>query len=195
MSEAAVNAGAPGWFGKMPALGDFASRRLPPAFVDGWDGWLQRELPRSRAALGERWLGDFLVAPIRRYWIAPGVLGAGAWAGIWMPSVDAVGRHYPFTVAAACDAPDAWPLARTAASWFDALDMAARQVLDPACEIDVFERSLAALPMPKGAAAVRSASGHGSHWWCEGARSPAQLRQEPGLPAGDAFDALLQPCA
>ena len=44
---------AAGWFGKMPALGDFASRRLPPAWIEAWDGWLQRELVRSRTALGD----------------------------------------------------------------------------------------------------------------------------------------------
>lgn len=195
MSEAAVNAGVPGWFGKMPSLGDFASRRLPPAFIDGWDAWLQRELARSRAAWGERWLAAFLVAPIRRYWVAPGVLGAGGWAGVWMPSVDAVGRHFPFTIAVPCGAPAPWPLARDAAAWFGALDVAARQVLDPACGVEPFERSLAALPAlatPQGAAL--SASAAGSAWWCEGVQTSTQLATSAGLPAGAAFDALLQPC-
>ena len=206
MSEAAVMPAAPGWFGKMPALGDFASRRLPPAFVDGWHDWLQRELARSRATLGEQWLDAFLVAPLRRYWIAPGVLGAGGWAGVWMPSVDAVGRHFPFTLAAACSAPGARPLARDAAAWFDALDAAARQVLDPDCRIDAFEQSLSALAPPGFAVAASALAAPGfaaaasavaapcSQWWCEGAASPAQLVQLPGLPAGDAFDALLRPC-
>lgn len=195
MSEAAVNRAVPGWFGKMPSLGDFASRRLPQDFIDGWDAWLQRELARSRAALGEHWLAAFLVAPIRRYWVSPGVLGAGGWVGVWMPSVDAVGRHFPFTIAAPCAAPAAWPLARDAAAWFDALDMAARQVLDPACLIDTFEQSLAALPAlaaPQGTAP--SASAAGSAWWCEGVQTSMQLATSPGLPAGAVFDALLQPC-
>ena len=36
MSEATLNP-APGWFGKLPHLGDFASRRLPDTFVRGRD--------------------------------------------------------------------------------------------------------------------------------------------------------------
>ena len=27
----------PGWYGKIPSLGDFASRRLPQSFVAAWD--------------------------------------------------------------------------------------------------------------------------------------------------------------
>jgi type VI secretion system protein ImpM len=194
MSKAALNPAVPGWFGKMPSLGDFASRRLPPAFIDGWDGWLQREIARSRAAMGERWLARFLVAPIRRFWIAPGVLGAGGWAGVWMPSVDAVGRHFPFTIAAPCNAGDAWPLARDAADWFNALDATARQVLDPECRIDAFEQSLAALPALALTPATPSTPPGGSRWWCEGVQASAQLAHAPGLPAGAEFDALLQPC-
>ncbi|MFO1217345.1 MAG: type VI secretion system-associated protein TagF [Burkholderiaceae bacterium] len=191
-----MNALVPGWFGKLPALGDYASRRLPPVFVDGWDAWLQRELARSRAALGERWLDAFLVAPVRRYWLAPGLLGPRAWAGVWMPSVDAVGRHYPLTIAAPCRCADAWLLARDAAAWFDALDAAARQALDPACNIDAFERVLAGVPaMPAlPADASARAAGRGSRWWCAGVAQASALMPAVSLPAGGVFDALLQPC-
>ena len=41
MSAAVVTGtGVPGWFGKLPGLGDFASRRLPDTFVAAWDRWL-----------------------------------------------------------------------------------------------------------------------------------------------------------
>src|SRR6185295_13380063 len=97
MSEAAV--APPGWYGKLPNLGDFASRRLPPSFVDGWDAFLQRGLVAARDEWGPGWLDRYLVAPILRFWLGPGVLGDGAWAGLVMPSVDRVGRHFPLTVA------------------------------------------------------------------------------------------------
>ena len=71
MSEATLNSAAPGWFGKLPHLGDFASRRLPPSFVRPWDRWLQRGLASARSELGERWLDLYLVAPILRFWLAP----------------------------------------------------------------------------------------------------------------------------
>ena len=88
MNVAAV---VPGWFGKLPSLGDFASRRLPDAFVQPWDRWLQRGMLAARAELGEqRWLDVYLVAPVLRFWLAPGLLGSEGWAGLMMPSVDRI---------------------------------------------------------------------------------------------------------
>ena len=34
-----------GWYGKLPASGDFATRRLPPSFIEPWDAWLNAMLP------------------------------------------------------------------------------------------------------------------------------------------------------
>jgi hypothetical protein len=110
-----------------------------------------------------------------------------------MPSVDAVGRHYPFTVAMPCAAAGAWPFARDAAAWFDAVDAAARLVLDPHDGVEALERALSTLP---SMAPVPGPSGanQGSAWWCAGADQPSALAHLPGLPAGDAFDRLLSPC-
>lgn len=95
----------PGWYGKLPALGDFASRRLAPDFIEFWDGWLAdgmqalREQGEQKAA---GWLDAYLVSPTWRFVLTPGCLpgslGERAWAGVLMPSVDRVGRYYPFTL-------------------------------------------------------------------------------------------------
>ena len=41
-----------GFFGKLPARGDFVRAGLPRDFVDPWDAWLQRVLAGSRDAAG-----------------------------------------------------------------------------------------------------------------------------------------------
>ena len=202
MSEETVNPDRlPGWFGKMPSLGDFASRRLPPMFVNGWDAWLQHEMVRSRAALGGGWLDAFLVAPVRRFWLAPGLLGTPAWVGVWMPSVDRVGRHFPFAIASAIDGGlDGRTVAATDAPWFDAVEAAARSVLDPQCEVDDLEQTLLALPPwsallgPSAGPPPRRRPPPVSLWWCAGAGDVASCLVCPGLPAGEHFDRLLQPC-
>src|ERR1043165_7880768 len=51
-----------GWYGKMPCLGDFASRRLTPDFITPWDAWLQRSIATSRQQLGEQWLEIYLTS-------------------------------------------------------------------------------------------------------------------------------------
>ena len=50
----------PGWYGKLPALGDFASRRLPPEFVEPWDRWLAAGLAAWREHDAD-WLDAFSV--------------------------------------------------------------------------------------------------------------------------------------
>ena len=92
-----------GWYGKLPCLGDFASRRLPPDFIARWDGWLQRCDRDQRAQLGER--GSTPTSPAR----CGASHGPSAWrrfraattralcAALLMPSVDRVGRYFPLT--------------------------------------------------------------------------------------------------
>lgn len=88
-----------GLFGKIPAEGDFVSRRLPWEFMSAWDAWLQAGLAASHECLGSRWLDAYLTAPVWRFQLHPGVAGAQAWLGVCFPSVDRVGRHFPLTVA------------------------------------------------------------------------------------------------
>jgi type VI secretion system protein ImpM len=208
MPEAPVT--APGWFGKLPALGDFASRRLPAGFVAAWDEWLQRGLLASREQLGAAWLGVYLVAPMRRFWLAPGLLDERAWAGLMMPSVDRVGRHFPLTVA--------WPLASlaqalAASERYTALDAALRRVLDVQAPVEGFERALLALPALDGATAVDAAdqvlasrvlaagqdgASPRSAWWCGEALRDDEFLAFAGLPPAAAFAQLLAdpaPCS
>ena len=93
------------WFGKLPFLGDFASRRLPESFIRPWDEWLQPGLAAARDATGERWLDLYLTFPVWRFVMPAGLLGDANWIGVLLPSVDRVGRCFPLTI---CE-----PLART----------------------------------------------------------------------------------
>lgn len=100
--------GPPGWHGKLPSLGDFASRRLPHDFIEAWDGWLAAGLAALRQSAADRWLEGYLASPIWRFLVMPGTLplpsGAQGWTGVLMPSVDRAGRYFPFTVARALQA-------------------------------------------------------------------------------------------
>jgi type VI secretion system protein ImpM len=199
MSEALVN-GAPGWFGKMPGAGDFASRRLPDSFVRGWDDWLQNGLVASRDALGASWLEHYLVAPVLRFWVAPGVLDASAWAGVVMPSVDRVGRHFPLTIAQPSGALDG---ALAAREWYRAIDAIARRVLHVDATIEALENELAgavAAEVPVAADLTRLArrlqqqvepARHCSVWWCDDASARSHFLCFDGLPPADAFVSAL----
>ncbi|WGS86509.1 type VI secretion system-associated protein TagF [Methylomonas sp. UP202] len=134
-----------GFFGKVPALGDFVSRRLPRQFIDPWDQWLQGSLRASQEMLGDQWLSLFLVSPIWRFTLSPGLCGPSAWAGVMMPSVDRVGRYYPLTLAQAVDANAVSAMFLPESDWFSRLEEAALAGLAEQFDLDGFDREILAI--------------------------------------------------
>jgi type VI secretion system ImpM family protein len=198
-STAAAIVGAAGWYGKLPGLGDFATRRLPPRFVERWDRWLQsglRDMPHARRASD----GEF--APVRRFWLSAGVAGTVAWAGLLMPSTDRAGRRFPLTVAQPMPT-----LAQSLAAraWLSSVVAAMRFTQGNAHTLDDFEECLSALPPPLPKPAPRAdellaaevlqtlaAEGACSVWWCHGATTAPDFLVFDGLPAPSALASLLE---
>jgi len=112
-----------GFFGKLPCNGDFIERRVPQAFLEVWDPWLQQCVHASRQSLQDAWLPSYLTSPLWRFVLSESVCGSGAYAGLLAPSVDRVGRHFPLTIVTQIDVA-VCPLqfATHRASWFDALE-------------------------------------------------------------------------
>jgi len=139
----ADEAALPGWYGKMPNLGDFASRRLPSRFIVLWDDWLQRSLTESRALMGESWLATYLTSPLWRFLLMPGVCGDRCWAGVLMPSVDRVGRHFPLSLALELSMPpsDAAHL-QVLSVWLESLETIALATLDMNYTAEDLDRAL-----------------------------------------------------
>ncbi|MBL0283850.1 MAG: type VI secretion system-associated protein TagF [Zoogloea sp.] len=177
---------AAGWYGKLPVLGDFAQRRLPHDFVVPWDAWLQRGVAGSQAALGNGWLDTYLTAHVWHFVLMPGVLGNHGWAGVWTPSVDRVGRYFPFTLAAPLPAGQALGASAPAlGAWLKQLEEAARLALQLEHDIEQLEGALASLGPPPASHPPTSA--------LEGVGARFARREElidlTSLP-GDCLDAL-----
>lgn len=85
--------------GKIPSRGDFLAQGLAAGFVDSWNEWLQAVMAVSREQLGRQWLESYLISPVWHFALSAGVCGNDAVMGCLMPSVDQVGRHFPFTLA------------------------------------------------------------------------------------------------
>ncbi len=81
-------------------VGDFVSRRLPASFVLLGRMAASRLCLPAETELGAEWLETYLTSPIWRFALSGGVCGDRACAGIFMPSVDKVGRYFPLTLAA-----------------------------------------------------------------------------------------------
>lgn len=121
-------AGLVGWYGKLPSLGDFGSRRLPYEFIEPWDRWLSTGLAKLQGDPG--WLERYLASPTWRFLLMPDVVGPRTWCGILMPSVDVVGRYYPLTLATALESPPSEVDAPLQWAWLKQLEQVALSALD-----------------------------------------------------------------
>lgn len=149
-----------GFYGKLPARGDFIRAGLPREFTDPWDEWLQAVIADSRSMMGPAWLPAYLESPIWRFALPPGMCGSLAVLGLMLPSVDKAGRYFPLTFAAlrpdsiAVSAGEAW-LQRCEAAGLSALEQ------------DTTPQDIAAMigspDLPDDAARTGEAV-----WWSEG---------------------------
>ena len=193
--SAASPAAVAGFFGKLPARGDFVRNGLPGSFVDPWDGWLRLVLAGSREILGPEWLPAWLEAPVWRFALAPRLCGGAAALGVMLPSVDRGGRYFPLTFATLLPADaggtpaaaEAWPDDDGATGvWLERLEAAGRAALENALGPDQLAALLPA--PPRGAAAPDT----GSLWWTSGApRVAAARRRFPALPDASGFAGML----
>jgi type VI secretion system protein ImpM len=152
-----------GYYGKLPAVGDFVCARLPEAFVEPWHLAMQ--------ALGQpASLATADTASIWNFICAPGLLGVAGWAGVMGPSRDRVGRGFPLALA--------WPLdggpvkvSAAAALLREAVEHAwPPQRLRQACD------ALAQVTAQVGPS-PDIVPGHGGSLWWNSAQTPAT----PGL--------------
>lgn len=146
-------AAIPGWYGKLPSLGDFAARRLSDAFVAPWDAWLAQRVAETQLALGDEWLALYLTCPVWRFFAMPGAIAptlGACWTGVVMASVDRVGRHFPLTIAASLPAaPSTGDEVAALWQWLSAIEGVALAALDFDHSIERLDAQLATLPVPQ----------------------------------------------
>ncbi len=126
-----------GFFGKLPAHGDFISRHLPSSFISVWDEWLQLSVAGSRGLQGDAWLDNYLTSPIWRFALQSGAVNESAWVGILVPSVDSVGRYFPLTIALSVSSTaNLFEYMTCNAAVFEALEAAALSTLQEQLDAD-----------------------------------------------------------
>lgn len=162
MSGAAVTGSqadspAIGFFGKIPSRGDFLCVGLSLGFIQAWDGWLQGVLADVQRTLGEGWAEVWRVAPVWRFALPSGQCGHHPVLGLWMPSIDRVGRSFPLTIAAeGADHGDAF---------LDAVERIGREAISYDLGPEAVMDRLRQAPLPSTAP---DPGGQGARWWSDG---------------------------
>ena len=197
---------APGYFGKLPARGDFLSRRVPPSIAPAWEAWLQ-ELTATVRETGERgWQDAWLTAPLWHFVLGRNLASPHGAAGVLVASADRVGRLFPFTLIGAAlpggeqDGAD-W----SGQNWARRAEGLAIAALDESFDPATLDGSLAALgppppapgpnrpcgvwplvldgdwpdpgdPLAEDEAAQPGPGPDQSEWWCRGSDRIAPVR-------------------
>jgi type VI secretion system protein ImpM len=184
-----------GFCGKIPSRGDFVRAGLPRAFIEPWDRWMERMIAANRAALGDRWLPAWLEAPVWRFALKPGICGPEAAIGLWMPSVDRIGRYYPLTVTAVTGDVDHCTLVREASGFLDAAERAGRDALENRLHPDELAARLIAAasapPVDPGIDLACAGQGGGLWWTKGGSRMHARVLVSRVLPDENTFIAMM----
>jgi len=84
-------------FGKLLAKRDFIAVNMPREVLLPWERWLQSGVASAKNELQSGWLKAYLEAPLWRFWLGSDICGIPV-KGVFMSSMDGVGRHFPLTV-------------------------------------------------------------------------------------------------
>ncbi|MDM0109038.1 type VI secretion system-associated protein TagF [Variovorax sp. J22R24] len=199
-SSPVVSDAAPGWFGKLPGMADFAHRRLPDDFRDAWERWLRHGLARLRVT-HQDWTERYLEAPIWCFVLGNGVIGGPSWVGVMMPSVDGEGRCFPFTLTQELVAPRSELKGEALADvrqWWGVAIQAAREGLDRNLDAIAFEvllhqlfanQAVRVADQDSGAALALPVVGQ-SLWFTDPRAEGGLGMASQALPQDDQFEAL-----
>ncbi len=178
-----------GLFGKLIAKRDFIAVNIPREVLLGWEAWMQSSIAASKHDLGQAWLKAYLEAPLWRFWLGEGICGVQV-MGVFMSSMDGVGRHFPLTVFTFAGPGQGFAVPADGAdpSWYEEAEDFLLSTLDAGEDYDLVLAGLAGLR--EGPACA-----HGTPGKPLLARHGALIAfgPEPPCEAGDGADAALVP--
>lgn len=149
-----------GWYGKIPASGDFVHRRLPRELIAWWDRWLQLGLAALKQAPDDSAVRSFSSAPIWNFAIPAGPSGRGAQLGCLAPSRDRVGRVYPLCVIMPVAEDDYHSSILDGSSdYYRKIGASILTAVRHGCATEQFDRELQTIPIPGVVQPVARSSG------------------------------------
>jgi len=148
----------------------------------------------SRSEMNQTWLPAWLEAPVWRFALPAGMCGPDAIIGLWMPSVDRVGRYFPLMIAATRADDDPRLLAASGAAFLQEAEQVGRAALSNDIEPQELAQGLPPAPAPEGETGPFGveARPHDGIWWTDGSpRVPAQIVALDTMPDVKRFVTML----
>ena len=131
-----------GYTGKLPAYGDFVQGGGSLHACKNWSVWAEGGLAAAKQTPGFHDI--FLTSPIWRFAVAADVFAPTPVAGVFCPSMDKVGRLFPFAVMTELSmGVSPLPACSALGPWFDALEASVLSALDPNATVDDLSHSIA----------------------------------------------------
>ncbi|MFN3986963.1 MAG: type VI secretion system-associated protein TagF [Rhodocyclaceae bacterium] len=126
-----------GWFGKLPSVGDFASRGIPQALRETVHHWIASGMATLAEQQPEDWREAYLVSPVWHFVVNAGVWDSPALIGCIAPSIDKVGRCSPLLALRAFDGRRVREVLPPASEWLYRVDALLRRVIGERLAVDV----------------------------------------------------------
>ncbi|MDO5681132.1 MAG: type VI secretion system-associated protein TagF [Pelistega sp.] len=148
-----------GWYGKMPAAGDFMHRRLDQGVINWWHQWLEQGLMTGRAMHSNSVVDAYMRSPIWNF-VLPAKQGL-TWMqmGSIAPSRDRVGRLYPLLISLVVpSAAFEKQLIEGSARFYQYTGQALLQAVGRGCSPQQFEASVQSAHLSMSGMLERSAS-------------------------------------
>jgi type VI secretion system protein ImpM len=186
-----------GYFGKIPGRGDFVGAGLPLPVVRAWDKAVSAALAGAKEMLADRWSELWLEAPVWRFALPDSQCGPASLLGLWMPSVDRAGRHFPLLIATSCPGASPELMARHGTAWLDSAEDAGRGAIADDLTPDEL---MARIPLPPdlsdtadtGLPCHLPPTAKGGIWWTDGGPFvPARGMVLDAMPEAEIFVTML----
>jgi type VI secretion system protein ImpM len=126
-----------GWYGKLPAVGDFSARGLDGSLLTILGDWCAQGMETiSTHNGGEDWREAYMLSPVWSF-----VMNAEVWsdeplAGCMAPSVDRVGRCYPLIIVRSIINGELGRILPPRNDWLQRADMVIRQAVSGKIAVD-----------------------------------------------------------
>ncbi|MFC5989997.1 type VI secretion system-associated protein TagF [Limoniibacter endophyticus] len=201
ISQKAIQANRIGFFGKVPAHGDFIASGFERATESGLDAWVRGGLQALRDQDEAGWRHSFAHGSTWRFVAERGAFGPSVLAGVILPSRDRVERCYPLVIATQMHGFDQHPSVLCHDDeWFELLTRLGRDTSAERFAVAAFSQSLKALRTPsarsgKANTAFRPGDGRATTlWWRYDPQAEATVGfRTCGAPTATDFARLFEP--